>query len=74
MTLSSLAQPGGQASSLRRWVAAATPWLLIASAVLIWAVGRSAAVMPNGAHWALKAGTTQFIVVLAPIVASGLGR
>ena len=71
--LVSLAQPGGQASSLRRWVAAATPWLLIASAVLIWAVGRSAAVMPNGAHWALKAGTTQFIVVLAPIVASGLG-
>ncbi|MGO4672910.1 mechanosensitive ion channel family protein [Bosea sp. 2YAB26] len=71
--LVSLAQPGPSASGLRRLVAAATPWLLMASAVLIWAVGRSAAVMPDGAHWGVKAGTTQFIVVLAPIVASGLG-
>lgn len=55
----------------RRILATAAPVLLMASAVLIWAVGRVAAVAPDGARWANAAGVTQIIIILVPIVAAG---
>ncbi|WP_395825780.1 mechanosensitive ion channel family protein [Elstera sp.] len=60
-------------SAARRVMASALPTFLIASAVLIWAVGRVAAVAPDGARWANAAGATQILLVLIPITAAGLG-
>ncbi len=56
----------------RRVMASAMPPFLLASAVLIWAVGRVAAVAPDGASWANAAGATQILLVLIPIVAAGV--
>jgi small-conductance mechanosensitive channel len=55
-----------------RLLARLTPWLYIASAIVIWMVGRAAAMMTDGARWGGAAGLTQFIVVLAPIAAVGV--
>lgn len=55
-----------------RLLAAITPWFYIASAIGIWAVGRAAPMMDNGGRWAGAAGQTQFIIVLAPIIAVGV--
>ncbi|MET0605575.1 MAG: mechanosensitive ion channel domain-containing protein, partial [Beijerinckiaceae bacterium] len=56
---------------LRRAAAASVGWMLIASALAIWVIGRMAAVLPDGAYWAWAAGLTQFLVVLVPILAIG---
>ncbi|MFY7961043.1 MAG: mechanosensitive ion channel family protein [Elsteraceae bacterium] len=55
----------------RRLTGWALPWVLIGSAIGIWAVGRIAAVAPDGPKWAEAAGLTQFLVVLTPILAAG---
>lgn len=55
----------------RRFTGWALPWVLIGSALGIWAVGRIAAVAPDGAKWGEAAGMTQFLVVLTPILAAG---
>ena len=55
----------------RRTTGALLPWVLVGSALAIWAVGRIAAVAPDGARWANAAGLTQFLVVLTPILAAG---
>jgi moderate conductance mechanosensitive channel len=62
----------GPVSLGRRVMASALPPFLIASVVLIWAVGRVAAVSPDGASWANAAGVTQILVVLTPIAAAGI--
>ncbi len=63
---------GDRAPSLaRRFGAKLLPWVLIGSAVAIWALGRIAAVAPDGAKWANAAGLTQFLVVLTPVLAAG---
>lgn len=56
-----------------RVVAALTPWFYMALAVLIWMMGRAAAMMSDGGRWAEAAGLTQIIIVLAPIFAIGIG-
>lgn len=63
---------GAVAGMGRRALATAAPVLLMASAVLIWAVGRVAAVAPDGARWANAAGATQIIIILVPILAAGV--
>jgi small-conductance mechanosensitive channel len=62
------ANPG----KVRRALAAVTAPLLIFSAIIIWMIGRIAAVSPDGARWAAAAGETQIAVVLVPILAGGL--
>lgn len=56
-----------------RLVAVLTPWFYMAVAVLIWAMGRAAAMMSEGGRWAEAAGFTQIIIVLAPVFAIGVG-
>jgi small-conductance mechanosensitive channel len=45
----------------------------MAVAVIIWMMGRAAAMMSDGGRWAEAAGATQIIFVLAPILAVGTG-
>jgi moderate conductance mechanosensitive channel len=56
---------------LRRVFAIAMPWLLILSAVLLWALGRIAETMPEGNKWGAATSITQLLVVLVPILAVG---
>lgn len=56
-----------------RAIATLTPWFYIALAILIWMMGRAAAMMSDGGRWAEAAGLTQIIIVLAPIFAIGIG-
>jgi small-conductance mechanosensitive channel len=49
-----------------------TPSIMIVIAILIWVVGRIAAVAPEGQRWASAAGITQSTVILLPIVAGGV--
>ncbi|WP_332685383.1 mechanosensitive ion channel family protein [Bosea sp. (in: a-proteobacteria)] len=55
-----------------RLLAQAAPWIYVALAVLLWMVGRAAAMMPDGGRWAEAAELTQIIVVLAPILSVGV--
>ena len=55
----------------RRATAAVAPWILMAITALMWAVGRIAAVAPNGVRWGFASEITQVLVVIAPIAASG---
>jgi small-conductance mechanosensitive channel len=70
-----LVEAGGAESKApsfgRRVMAVSAAPLLILSAIVIWAVGRIAAVVPDGARWAGAAGVTQIVVVLLPIIAGG---
>ncbi len=56
----------------RRVIALSTGWLYAALAVLIWMVGNASSMMEGGARWAEAAALTQFIIVLAPILAVGI--
>ncbi|MGE7468092.1 mechanosensitive ion channel family protein [Bosea sp. NPDC003192] len=56
----------------RRAIAVSTGWLYAVLAVVIWMVGNAAAMMEGGARWAEAAALTQFIIVLAPILAVGI--
>lgn len=56
-----------------RLLALLTPWFYMAVTLAIWMVGRASAMMVDGARWAETAGLTQIIVVLAPIIAIGVG-
>lgn len=62
----------GATGRLRRLLAHALPWLLAASAVGIWSIGRVAAVAPDGPAWGVAAARTQLVVVLAPVLAGML--
>ncbi|WP_332699698.1 mechanosensitive ion channel family protein [Bosea sp. (in: a-proteobacteria)] len=55
-----------------RLLAQATPWIYVALAVLLWMVGRAAAMMPDGGRWAEAAELTQIVAVLAPILSVGV--
>ncbi|WP_066469442.1 mechanosensitive ion channel domain-containing protein [Bosea sp. WAO] len=68
LVLSGSAEPGPG----RRFLALAMPWIYVAIAVLLWMVGRAAAMMPNGGRWSEAAELTQIIVVLAPILSVGV--
>lgn len=56
-----------------RIVATLTPWFYMAVSVVIWMMGRAAAMMSDGGRWAEAAGLTQIIIVLAPVFAVGAG-
>lgn len=56
----------------RRTIALTTGWLYAALAVLIWMVGNASSMMEGGARWAEAAALTQFVIVLAPILAVGI--
>ncbi len=56
----------------RRVIALTTGWLYATLAVLIWMVGNASSMMEGGARWAEAAALTQFIIVLAPILAVGV--
>src|SRR5262245_14930727 len=56
---------------LRRLFAVATPWFLIVSSVLLWALGRIAETEPDGDQWVAAAAITQILIVLVPILAVG---
>ncbi|AZO77110.1 MULTISPECIES: mechanosensitive ion channel family protein [unclassified Bosea (in: a-proteobacteria)] len=56
----------------RRVIALTTGWVYAALAVLIWMVGNASSMMEGGARWAEAAALTQFIIVLAPILAVGI--
>lgn len=60
-------------STSLRIVATLTPWFYMAVSVIIWMMGRAAAMMSDGGRWAEAAGLTQIIIVLAPILAVGVG-
>lgn len=68
LVLSGSAEPGPG----RRFLAQAMPWIYVAIAVVLWMVGRAAAMMPNGGRWSEAAELTQNIVVLAPILSVGV--
>jgi small-conductance mechanosensitive channel len=68
LVLSGSAEPGPG----RRLLAQAMPWIYVAIAVVLWMVGRAAAMMPNGGRWSEAAELTQIIVVLAPILSVGV--
>lgn len=57
----------------RRLIALAAPWFYMATAVVLWAVGRAAAMMPDGGRWAEAAAITQTAIVIIPIIAVGIG-
>lgn len=56
---------------LRRLFAAVTPWFLILSTLLLWALGRVSEAVPGGTRWATALGATQILIVLSPILAVG---
>ncbi|HEV7324590.1 MAG TPA: mechanosensitive ion channel family protein [Bosea sp. (in: a-proteobacteria)] len=68
LILHSAHEPG----TFRRVIAHTAGWLYAALAVLIWMVGNAAAMMEGGGRWAEAAALTQFIIVLAPILAVGV--
>ncbi|RZJ01394.1 MAG: hypothetical protein EOO54_27050, partial [Haliea sp.] len=68
LILGSAHEPG----PARRVIALTTGWLYAALAVLIWMVGNASSMMEGGARWAEAAALTQFIIVLAPILAVGV--
>lgn len=68
LVLSGSAEP----SHGRRLLAQAMPWIYVAIAVVLWMIGRAAAMMPNGGRWTEAAELTQIIVVLAPILSVGV--
>ncbi|KRE13080.1 hypothetical protein ASE66_21730 [Bosea sp. Root483D1] len=68
LILHSAHEPG----PFRRVIAHTAGWLYAALAVLIWMVGNAAAMMEGGGRWAEAAALTQFIIVLAPILAVGI--
>ncbi|MBR3194195.1 mechanosensitive ion channel family protein [Bosea sp. (in: a-proteobacteria)] len=68
LILGSAHEPG----PTRRVIALTTGWLYAALAVLIWMVGNAASMMEGGERWAAAAALTQFIIVLAPILAVGI--
>lgn len=68
LVLGSAHEPG----PTRRVIALTTGWLYAALAVLIWMVGNASSMMEGGARWAEAAALTQFIIVLAPILAVGI--
>lgn len=68
LILGSAHEPG----PARRVLAAVTGWLYAVLAVAIWMVGNAAAMMEGGGRWAEAAALTQFIIVLAPILAVGI--
>lgn len=57
----------------RRLIALAAPWFYMATAVVLWAVGRAAAMMSDGGRWAEAAALTQTAIVIIPILAVGIG-
>lgn len=57
----------------RRLIALAAPWFYMATAVVLWAVGRAAAMMSDGGRWAEAAAITQTAIVIIPIIAVGIG-
>ncbi|TCR66484.1 mechanosensitive ion channel domain-containing protein [Bosea sp. BK604] len=59
--------------AMLRIVATLTPWIYMAVSVVIWMMGRAAAMMSDGGRWAEAAGLTQIIIVLAPVFAIGAG-
>ena len=61
-------------SPARRLAASLAPFILMATAVAIWAVSRAAVAMADGVAWGRAAGTTQFMVVLTPILAEGAAQ
>jgi moderate conductance mechanosensitive channel len=65
---------GGEGGTIRRAAAIAWPWLLMASAILIWMAVATAGADPQGEHWVSAAGTTQVTAILLPIVALGIGE
>ncbi|MFO0992287.1 MAG: mechanosensitive ion channel family protein [Hyphomicrobiales bacterium] len=65
--------PEGQSpGSLRRLMAATTPWFLILSTVVLWALGRVSETVPGGTKWATALGATQVLIILVPILAVGV--
>lgn len=68
LILGSAHEPG----PAHRALALATGWLYAALAILIWMVGNASSMMEGGARWAEAAALTQFIIVLAPILAVGI--
>lgn len=56
-----------------RLIALAAPWFYMATAVVLWAVGRAAAMMSDGGRWAEAAALTQTAIVIIPILAVGIG-
>ncbi|MEN5083438.1 mechanosensitive ion channel family protein [Bosea sp. TWI1241] len=63
---------GGALSPWRLYLARMLPWIYIAIALLLWAIGRAAASMPDGGRWAEAAELTQIIVALVPILSVGV--
>lgn len=68
LILNSAHEPG----PARRAIALTTGWLYAALAIVIWMVGNASSMMEGGARWAEAAALTQFIIVLAPILAVGI--
>lgn len=63
-----------QPSLLRRLAAVGLPWLNIAVAIMVWVIGRVAAVSSDGARLATPSGMTQILVIVLPIFGAGIGR
>lgn len=68
LVLSGSAEPGPG----RRFLALAMPWIYVAIAVVLWMVGRAAAMMPDGGRWSEAAELTQIVIVLVPILSVGV--
>jgi small-conductance mechanosensitive channel len=71
LVLATAADPA-QPSLLRKLSAAILPGFLVATAFVIWVIGRMAAVLPDGAWWGWASGMTQILVVVLPIAAPGV--
>ena len=63
---------GRSPGTIRRVLAASSPWLFVAIALAIWVVGCMAAVSPQAAHWGAAAGLTQVLVLAVPVAALGI--
>lgn len=63
-----------QPSAIRKAFASTTPMLLILSAILVWMIGRASSALPDGYNWAYAASFTQFLIILAPIAATGASQ
>jgi small-conductance mechanosensitive channel len=70
LVLATSDEPG----AARRLAAVGVGWFLALTAILIWMVGRVAAVHPEGARWGGAAGLTQILVIVVPILATGVTR
>ncbi|WP_158554749.1 mechanosensitive ion channel family protein [Methylovirgula sp. 4M-Z18] len=73
LVLSGVRVAGERPGLVHRILAFLTPYLLMASAICIWIIGRAGAIMADGDAWGHAAGLTQWMVISLPICAYGAG-